>query len=157
MNYNMKTITNITTIDKDNILVTYINELNIQLNKTIEVKDIVNFSSFKNEIQTIIDNIPDNVESPIFVKYQEDIFTITGNKKEPVLMKYEYLSDEDKAIIDDMKFKVYQVLGEHFVWLQARLNSDKITVNSIEYDYNMFRSEAFTKAIQLANKLLNQQ
>lgn len=150
----MKEITNIAIVN-DKVLITYINDMNIQLNHEVDAINLNSYNAFESELQSVINAIPDIVESPVFIKYKENIFTITGNKKEPVLLKYEYLTEQQQAIVDAMKFKVYQVIGEQFVSLQAKMNSNKVTVNNIEYDYNVFKGEEFEAAIQLAFELLN--
>lgn len=153
----MKTITNIAIVN-DKVLITYINDMNIQLNHEVDAINLNSYNAFESELQATINAIPDIVESPVFIKYdEEEWFTVTGNKKKPVLLNYSKLTPEQQSVIDAMKFKCYQVIGEQFISLETQLGTNRLTVNNIEYDYDLFEGEEFVNAISLAFYLLDNQ
>jgi hypothetical protein len=118
-----------------------------------------NFPALNEEIKSLVqdslNDLPMAMAKVMWVSYVNDEFSISGELRPLVLMKYSNLSAPRKAIVDALKAKIFEVKGVNMTTLSTKFGSNLVTINGVEYPYADFISTAFGNAITLANELYN--
>jgi hypothetical protein len=149
-----------------NIIVNYKNDVDEQKTfnipeNTLNGNDSIILSAFKQILKNRIDTITKTKKEVDYVDYRYDAFSISilpinGKTFKQLTKFYSELSNADKAVIDGLKAKVYDVKGVTVTSFYTKFGSNKISINGIEYPYSDFISIEFANAIKLANKLINE-
>jgi hypothetical protein len=157
--------------------VDFVNELNKKTNATLlrsgfSSEEEVIVLAYENLIKAKMNALPRAMERPTYITYEEGAFAVSGKSLKQQQKNYSKLSDSDKAIVDALILKIFEVKGVNMTELFSRLGSDLVTINGVEYPYSDFvditteevdgeevqssvPSAAFVAAIQLATQIYN--
>lgn len=160
------------------VAIDYVNELGKNSNESFLLSDFTAeeqavVSAYEALITAKMNTITPAMERPVYVKYKDETFAISGNNLPLALMKYSDLSAERKVTVDALKAKILAVQGVSMTELYSKLGSNLVTINGVEYPFSDFNeivnidvdgiptptsvpSPDFVAAIQLATLIYNQ-
>jgi hypothetical protein len=138
------------------VTVNYTDEQGNNVKKQYQFNELENLASFVSNVDSKLDELPIVLADVVYVTYEEDIFSITGEKYPPVIKKYADLSADRKLIIDNLRAKILEVKGVTMTSLSTKFGSNKVTINNVEYPYSDFISTEFSNAITLAIAIYNE-
>jgi len=151
----------------------FVNELSKNSNSTIQRNTFTEGEeaivlAYENLIKAKMNALPRAMERPIYIKYKDEAFAISGERLPIQLKNYSDLSVERKAIVDALKAKILAVKGVNMTELYSKLGSNLVTINEVEDPFSDFNEEvgidgevssvpspAFVAAIQLATMIYN--
>ena len=159
------------------VAIDYVNELSKNSNNTIQRNSFTEGEeaivlAYENLIKAKMNDLPRAMERPIYITYEEGAFAVSGKSLKQQQKNYSKLSDSDKAIVDALILKIFEVKDVNMTELFSKLGSDLVTINGVEYPFSDFNEEvetevdgeevqssvpsaAFVAAIQLATQIYN--
>jgi hypothetical protein len=159
------------------VAIDYVNELSKNSNNTIQRNSFTEGEetivlAYENLIKEKMNALPRAMERPIYITYEEGAFAVSGKSLKQQQKNYSKLSDSDKAIVDALILKIFEVKDVNMTELFSKLGSDLVTINGVEYPFSDFNEEvetevdgeevqssvpsaAFVAAIQLATQIYN--